>query len=125
MSLSMSQVVRMRALLPIEVSAHLSRWANFRAADYFYWHLWRTPGVENDTEKGQADFVEIVAVNMISCPLPRSVNAGRTSTYNLTIEERYMIGRLLINKSSVALYAAFISAIATEHQWVGVWLNYQ
>ena len=89
-----------------------------RAADHFYWHLRRTPGVESDNEKGLADFVEIEVAEMehdgISYdndlePVFSPTEAGwkRGKDFDLQVVDRGTIhGWKIINKSNVALYPA-------------------
>ena len=89
-----------------------------RAADHFYWHLRRRPGVENDTEKGLADFVEIEVAEMEHDgityddnlePVLSPTGAGwkRGKDFDLQIDGRGMIyGWKIINKYSMALYPA-------------------
>ena len=89
-----------------------------RAADHFYWHLRRTAGVENDTGKGLADFVEIEVAEMEHDgitydddfePVLSPTTAGwkRGKEFDLQIKDRGTIyGWKIINQSSVALYPA-------------------
>jgi hypothetical protein len=85
-----------------------------RAADHFYWHLRRTTGVESDTEKGLADFVEIEVAEIhdgilydddVLSPTKARWKSGKE--FDLQVEDRGTIhGWKIINKSGVALYPA-------------------
>ena len=89
-----------------------------RAADHFYWHLRRTPKVENDTEKGLADFVEIEVAEMehdgisydddldpVLSPTADGWKGGKD--FHLQVGDCGTIhGWKIINHSSVAIYPA-------------------
>ena len=89
-----------------------------RAADHFYWHLRRTPRLENDTERGIANFVEIEMAELkhdgitydddlepVLSPTIAGWNQGKD--FDLQIKDRGTIyGWKIINKSNVALYPA-------------------
>ena len=89
-----------------------------RAADHFYWHLRRTPKVENDTEKGLADFVEIEVAEMehdgisydddldpVLSPTADGWKGGKD--FHLQVGDCGTIhGWKIINNSSVAIYPA-------------------
>ena len=89
-----------------------------RAADHFYLHLRRTPKVENDTEKGLANFVEVEVAEMEHDgitydddlePVLSATRAGwkRGKEFELQIIDSGTIyGWKIINNCSVALYPA-------------------
>ena len=88
-----------------------------RAADNFYWHLRRTPRVENDTEKGLANYVEIEVAEMerdgitydndLEPVSPTRTGWKRGKDFDLQIIDSGTIyGWKIINNSSVALYPA-------------------
>ena len=88
-----------------------------RAADNFYWHLRRTPRVENDTEKGLANYVEIEVAeierdgitydNDLEPVSPTRTGWKRGKDFDLQIIDSGTIyGWKIINNSSVALYPA-------------------
>ena len=89
-----------------------------RAAYHFYWHLRRTPRVENDTEKGLANFVEIEVAEMEHDGVtyddalepilsPTKTGWKRGKFFDLQINHSgTTYGWKIINKSKVNLYPA-------------------
>jgi hypothetical protein len=91
-----------------------------RAADHFYWHLRRTPGVESHSKKGPglADVVEIAVADMehdgvsyndflepILSPIEASWKSGKDFKFDLDGTEM-VHGWKIINKSGFDLYPA-------------------
>ena len=89
-----------------------------RAADRFYLHLRRSPRVENDTEKGLANVVDIEVAEMEHDGItydddlepvlfPTEVGWKRGKVFDLKINDRGTVyGWKIINKSKVNLYPA-------------------
>ena len=89
-----------------------------RAADHFYWHLRRTPRVENNTKIGLANYVEIevaeiehdgITYNDVLEPVFSPIEADwkRGKVFDLQIDDSGTIyGWKIINKSKVNLYPA-------------------
>ena len=89
-----------------------------RAADHFYLHLRRTPKVEDDTEKGLANYVEVEVAEMehdgttyddnlepVLSPSGAGWKRGKEFDVQI-IDSGTIYGWKIINKCSVALYPA-------------------
>jgi hypothetical protein len=109
------------------------------AADHFYLHLRRTPPLENDTEKGIADFVEIEVAelehdgikyddNYEPVLFPTSAGWKHEKAFDLQVKDRGTVyGWKINNKSNVALYPAlfyFDNSDWSISEW-GVLLDYR
>ena len=87
-----------------------------RAANRFYWHLRRMPGLENNTKKGLANYVEIEVAEMehdgcsyddVLEPVLSPTEAGwkRGKDFDLQVNDSgTLYAWKIINKCNVALY---------------------